>query len=86
MNGTGPTASTSKDVPAKKRSSRSNRRVSMGNVVDAETGQAISTARKSRRKSTMQSSENLASRLKDAEEQKVYLVPSYLTTIAPGGF
>ena len=86
MNGTGPTASTSKDVPAKKRNSRSNRRVSMGNVVDAETGQEISTARKSRRKSTMQSSENLASRLKDAEEQKVCLVPSYLTTIAPGGF
>ena len=49
------------------------RRVSLGAAVDAETGEVVSrdSKRMSRRQSTMQSTKNLHSRLRDAEEKKV---------------
>ena len=49
------------------------RRVSLGAAVNAETGEVVSrdSKRMSRRQSTMQSTKNLHSRLRDAEEKKV---------------
>lgn len=48
------------------------RRVSMGQAVDAETGQVVNNAkRQSRRTHTVNSTTALVSRLKDAESKKV---------------
>ncbi|KAH8103189.1 hypothetical protein DFH11DRAFT_1472799, partial [Phellopilus nigrolimitatus] len=54
---------------------RGRRRVSVGVAIDAETGKVVETSSKrmSRRKSTILSSQNLHSRLKDAEVRKVVM-------------
>lgn len=58
------------------------RRVSMGQAVDAETGQVVSNAkRQSRRTHTVNSTTALVSRLKDAESKKVG--PQLLSSFRP---
>lgn len=59
--------------PSKTGNIKTKRRVSLGAAVDAETGEVVgfTSKRKSRRQSTMLSSQSLHSRLKDAEERRV---------------
>lgn len=68
-------ASTS--TPTRKLTAKDRRRVSLGVAVDAATGKVVSSAshRKSRRKSTVLNSQQVHSRLKDAESKKVSIEP-----------